>query len=44
MYEPTKQIDQFLIAGFRYHDGADVLDKLEVGTKRKRKNHRVFTC
>ena len=33
MYEPTKQIDQFLIAGFQYHDGADVLDKLEVGTK-----------
>ena len=33
MYEPTKQIDQFLIAGFQYHDGADVLNKLEVGTK-----------
>ena len=33
MYEPTKQIDQFPIAGFQYHDGADVLDKLEVGTK-----------
>ncbi len=33
MYEPTKQIDQFPIAGFQYRDGADVLDKLEVGTK-----------
>ena len=33
MYEPTKQIDQFQIAGFQYHDGADVLKKLKVGTK-----------
>lgn len=33
MYEPSKQIDQFLIAGFQYHEGAEVLDKLEVGTK-----------
>ena len=33
MYEKSKQIDQFLIAGFQYHDGADVLNKLEVGTK-----------
>ena len=33
MYEPTRQIDQFTIAGFQYHDGSDVLDKLDVGTK-----------
>ncbi len=33
MYEPTKQIDQFFIAGFQYHDGAGVLNKLKVGTK-----------
>lgn len=33
MYKPTKQIDQFFIAGFQYHDGADVFNKLRIGTK-----------
>lgn len=33
MYEPSKIIDSFFIAGFPYHDGADVLNSLEVGTK-----------
>ena len=33
MYEKGTQVDQFLIAGFQYHEGAEVLRKLKVGTK-----------
>jgi hypothetical protein len=33
MYEPSRMIDSFEIAGFQYHDGATVFDKLKVGKK-----------
>lgn len=33
MYEKTKQIDSFFIAGFQYHEGAEALSKLKPGTK-----------
>ena len=33
MYEPSKHIDTFFIAGFQHHDGALVLDKLKLGKK-----------
>lgn len=33
MYEPSRKIDSFLIAGFQHHEGAFVLDKLKVGKK-----------
>ena len=35
MYEPSKQISMFHIAGFQYHDGALVLDELKPGKKLK---------
>ena len=31
MYERCNHIDSFFIAGFKYHDGADVLMELEPG-------------
>ena len=33
MYEPSRNVNSFRIAGFQYHDGALVLDKLKVGKK-----------
>ncbi len=33
MYEPSKQLESFFIAGFQYHDGATVLKKLKPGKK-----------
>ncbi|MCR5582396.1 MAG: HIRAN domain-containing protein [Eggerthellaceae bacterium] len=35
MYEPSKLFKSFYVAGFRYYDGALVLDKLKPGTKLK---------
>lgn len=35
MYEPSRQVNSFYIAGFQYHDGAFVLDKLKPGNKLK---------
>lgn len=32
MYEPSRHISTFFIAGFQHHDGALVFDKLKVGT------------
>ncbi len=32
MYEPSRHISTFFVAGFQYHDGALVFDKLKVGT------------
>ena len=33
MYERSRIIDAFYIAGFQYHEGADVIGKLKIGTK-----------
>lgn len=33
MYEPSRHIDSFFIAGFQHHDGAFVLGKLKPGKK-----------
>ena len=33
MYERSRTIETFYIAGFQYHEGADVIDKLKIGTK-----------
>ena len=33
MYEPSKHLKSFHIAGFQHHDGALVLDQLKVGAK-----------
>ncbi len=33
MYEPSKHVATYFIAGFQYWDGALVIDKLKVGTK-----------
>lgn len=35
MYTPSRIIDSFFIAGFQYHEGAQVLSKLKVGKKIK---------
>ena len=35
MYKPSRHMDTFYIAGFRYYDGALVLDKLKPGKKLK---------
>ncbi|MBQ9041933.1 MAG: HIRAN domain-containing protein, partial [Eggerthellaceae bacterium] len=35
MYEPSRIMSTFHIAGFQYHDGALVLDKLKPGKKLK---------
>lgn len=35
MYEPSRYIYMFFIAGFQYYDGALVLDKLKPGKKLK---------
>ena len=35
MYEPSKHLATFHIAGFQHHDGALVLDKLKPGKKLK---------
>jgi len=35
MYEPSRRMSAFFIAGFRYYDGAQVLDKLVPGKKLK---------
>lgn len=32
MYEPSRHVSTFFVAGFQYHDGALVFDKLKVGT------------
>ncbi len=31
MYQPSKHIDTFFVAGFQHHDGALVFDQLKVG-------------
>ena len=33
MYEPSKHLDTFFIAGFQHHDGALQLEKLKPGKK-----------
>ena len=33
MYEPTRNVTSFCIAGFKHHEGAFVLGKLKVGKK-----------
>ena len=33
VYEPTRNISDFHIAGFAYYEGWDVYDELKVGTK-----------
>ena len=35
MYKPSRQMDNFFIAGFKYHEGAFKLDKLAPGKKLK---------
>lgn len=35
MYEPSRIVESFFIAGFQYHDGALVLEKLKPGKKLK---------
>ena len=35
MYEPSKHVESFFIAGFQHYDGALVLDKLKPGKKLK---------
>ena len=35
MYEPSRHISTFYIAGFQHHDGALVLDELKPGKKLK---------
>lgn len=32
MYEPSRHVSTFFVAGFQHHDGALVFDKLKVGT------------
>ncbi len=33
MYEPSKQIEQFELSSFKYHDGCMVLDQIRPGMK-----------
>ena len=35
MYEPSRQVSEFHIAGFKFYDGALVLEKLKPGMKLK---------
>lgn len=35
MYEPSRHVSTFHIAGFQYHDGALVLDRLKPGMRLK---------
>lgn len=33
MYQPSKHVDTFFVAGFQHHDGALVFDQLKVGAR-----------
>ena len=33
MFEPSRHVSTFFVAGFQHHDGALVFDKLKVGTQ-----------